>query len=414
MNKILTFSIAAYNAEKTIRETLESLVCDSLTMDSIEALIVDDGSTDSTAKIAEEYVKKYPNTFKYVSKVNEGHGSTLNYSMCHAKGKYLRMLDADDLVNTNELARYVEDLKAQDADCVVTPFINFNDGDDNEEYVSRHNLNDYKIYSITDTCTPIAHEFAIKTEKICEYGGKILEHCSYVDTEFSFYASMSSETIVKLPEVIYRYRHGRDGQTVSDTGRLKHFFDGQKVIFHLLDEINENWINLDLSKRSLLYESCDYVLDIQTYAIIQLPYYQKNERLNKYMEFIKSICDKNKEYMEGLSQRNHWYGLRNVCLNLPTNGKYVVWGSGIYGKRVIDVMLSVFDSELYIVDGNSELWDTYVFDIKVYSPDIIIEKLGNDAKYIIAMKNNVDLVREEIKSKGIRDDMIYGYNGNCF
>ena len=91
MDKILTFSIAAYNVEDTIEETLSSLICDEETMGRIEALIVDDGSADNTYDRVHPFIEKYPDTYTYVKKENGGHGSTLTYSIQHAKGKYMRM-----------------------------------------------------------------------------------------------------------------------------------------------------------------------------------------------------------------------------------------------------------------------------------------------------------------------------------
>lgn len=67
MNKIITFSIAAYNIEKYIDKLMESLLEKDL-LNVIEILIVNDGSTDKTASIAEIYQKRYPNTVKLINK----------------------------------------------------------------------------------------------------------------------------------------------------------------------------------------------------------------------------------------------------------------------------------------------------------------------------------------------------------
>ena len=87
MEKILTISIAAYNVGDYIKNTLDSLVVPEV-MDKLEVFIVDDGGTDETLKIAKEYEEKYPETFHAVHKENGGYGSTVNYSIAHATGKY--------------------------------------------------------------------------------------------------------------------------------------------------------------------------------------------------------------------------------------------------------------------------------------------------------------------------------------
>ncbi len=89
MTKTITFSIAAYNAENTLEKCLSSFL--SLkNKASIEVLIIDDGSTDSTAAIAERYERDEPELYKLIRKENGGHGSTINTGVQKASGKYFR------------------------------------------------------------------------------------------------------------------------------------------------------------------------------------------------------------------------------------------------------------------------------------------------------------------------------------
>ena len=67
VEKTLSISIAAYNVEEFLKNTLDSLVAPEI-MDDIEVLIIDDGSKDNTAAIGKEFVDKYPNSFKVISK----------------------------------------------------------------------------------------------------------------------------------------------------------------------------------------------------------------------------------------------------------------------------------------------------------------------------------------------------------
>ena len=68
MNKILTVSIAAYNVEEFIENTLNSLLIDNI--EDLEILVQDDGGNDRTKEIVEEYEKKYPDIIKLVHKEN--------------------------------------------------------------------------------------------------------------------------------------------------------------------------------------------------------------------------------------------------------------------------------------------------------------------------------------------------------
>ena len=125
--KILTVSIAAYNVEKYIDQTLKSLVVPEI-MDKLEVLVIDDGGKDSTVDIVERYVDQYPDTFKLIRKENGGWGSTVNCGLKNATGKYFKLLDGDDYFS--ELARFIDVLQQTDADLVYTPYVIFYENGD--------------------------------------------------------------------------------------------------------------------------------------------------------------------------------------------------------------------------------------------------------------------------------------------
>ena len=113
--KILTVTVPSYNVQAYLEDCLESFV-NSEVMDDIEVLIVNDGSSDDTATIAERYVSKYENTFRLINKENGGHGSTINTGAREARGKYFKVVDGDDWVDTRSFIRLVKLLKEIDAD----------------------------------------------------------------------------------------------------------------------------------------------------------------------------------------------------------------------------------------------------------------------------------------------------------
>lgn len=104
MEKLLTVSVAAYNGAATLQKALEScLVADESLQALLDVIIIDDGSTDGTAALAQAFVQAHPGSFRLVSKVNGGYGSTLNTAVELASGRYFRTLDCDDWFDTNAL-----------------------------------------------------------------------------------------------------------------------------------------------------------------------------------------------------------------------------------------------------------------------------------------------------------------------
>ena len=107
MEKILTVSIAAYNVETFIEEALDSFLVPEI-MNKIEVLVINDGGTDQTMEKAKKYADQYPDTFKLVYKENGGWGSTVNYGIKHATGKYFKLLDGDDYFEKDNLIAFIE------------------------------------------------------------------------------------------------------------------------------------------------------------------------------------------------------------------------------------------------------------------------------------------------------------------
>ena len=126
MKKLLTIVVPSYNVQKYLRQTIESFL-DERVLERIEVLIVDDGSQDETAKIAMEYQIKFPNSRRLISKENGGHGSTINRGIQEASGKYFKVVDGDDWVNTEDFVKLVEKLKNCNSDYVVTNYYEVND-----------------------------------------------------------------------------------------------------------------------------------------------------------------------------------------------------------------------------------------------------------------------------------------------
>ena len=90
--KLLTITVPCYNSEKYMRKCIDSLLPGG---EDVEILIVDDGSTDKTAEIADEYAEKYPTIVKAIHKENGGHGSGVNTGIEKASGLFFKVGGSD-------------------------------------------------------------------------------------------------------------------------------------------------------------------------------------------------------------------------------------------------------------------------------------------------------------------------------
>ena len=223
--KVLSVIVPAYNAEKFIRDNLDSFCIDKI-IDDVEVIVVNDGSEDSTADITEEYVKKYPRMFRLFNKKNGGHGSGINYGIKYARGRYFKVIDADDWVGREAFINLVEYLKCTDVDMVYSGFYwAYDDGGDKSSFEIKTEFKfPFKdvIYNIIYKFDDIAEKVYIKMHNIC-FKTSILvqnniiidENSYYVDTEYILYPIPYIDTISFLEDMVYYYRIGRKGQSIS-------------------------------------------------------------------------------------------------------------------------------------------------------------------------------------------------------
>lgn len=291
MEKILTISIAAYNVEKYLEETLKSLLVPN--MEKLEVLIVNDGSKDNTEKIALEFEKKYPNTFKLINKQNGGYGSTINAGIKNARGKYFKQLDGDDWYNTNNLSKIIDKLETINTDVVYTPYIVVRENQNTTELV--YNTENRKYENIDDFLKNAAkismHNLMYKTELLKSRNILIDENCFYTDTEYVVYPILYSKDITTISEPLYMYRLGIEGQSISYEGRIKHYKDHINVCNKLTNTISD-FQNISKEKQKYLYEYISEMLAtcIGGFLILLLP---TKENYNKIIEFDNNIKEKN-------------------------------------------------------------------------------------------------------------------------
>lgn len=266
--KTLTIVVPAYNVEKYLKRCLDSVKIESI-MSDIEVLIINDGSSDSTAEIAMEYENSYPQTYKLINKENGGHGSTINTGIQYATGKYFKVVDGDDWLNTDEVQQYIEILKTHDEDVIATDFQCVQDETYNllESWQATSEEQHYgKTVRIDsgEIKEPIKlHSFTVKTKILQEHNIRIDEHCFYVDSEFVFYPIKYVDTVYYHRAKVYMYRLGRDGQSMDMKSMQRNINQHLAVLKHLLEDYDSCKDNLEPAKRAYIERGISLVVEIQ-------------------------------------------------------------------------------------------------------------------------------------------------------
>ena len=179
MKKLLTIAVPAYQAESYLRTNLDAF-CQTEFLEKIEVIVIDDGSTDRTGSIADEYAEKYPDTVKVIHKENGGHGSGVNAGIDAAEGLYFKVVGADDWVEKEPFSHLLENLEAQakkekpGSDAVVSGFYWVYDDGTGQECNFRRKAEikepfsgvEYgKDYRFDETVSPSGQKFSKNIEK---------------------------------------------------------------------------------------------------------------------------------------------------------------------------------------------------------------------------------------------------------
>lgn len=301
---VLTVIVPSYNVEKYLRNTVISML-DQRNAEKIEIIIVNDGSRDNTIDIARELEALSTcgerSIVKVIDKENGGHGSTINVGIRAARGKYVKVVDGDDTVDSEVFADLIDILEKEDSDVVLNNYIE-DYAHDNIAVVKkiytllkpgiRYHFGDvcYPNYGFT-TWGPILSCSSYKTSMLRQADFYLSEKMFYVDMELNINIAIACDTITYYDLDIYRYLLGRSGQSVSSESYKRNYKHHENVCMSMiktyyenekrLSESKKNYIvnNLILPMLSTQYEICiNYRKDAKSFE-------GYDQRLKQYPEF---------------------------------------------------------------------------------------------------------------------------------
>jgi glycosyltransferase involved in cell wall biosynthesis len=234
--KLLSIIVPTYNMEKYLEHCLQSFICPDI-MEQIEVIVVNDGSTDRSAGIAEQYVEQYPGTFQLIDKENGGHGSTINAGVERATGKYFKTIDADDWVDTDALVKFVKLLDDIDVELIITPFITVDEQTGTKaKKALKLSSGQYQTYMDIDRYIKknalFMHQVCYRTELLKKIHLKLDVHTFYVDVEYMQFVFPYIRKCVCVNLFLYQYRVNQGAQSCSNAGYIKHRNEHAKVILH--------------------------------------------------------------------------------------------------------------------------------------------------------------------------------------
>ncbi|MBE5882089.1 MAG: glycosyltransferase [Lachnospiraceae bacterium] len=318
--KLLSITVPCYNSAAYMERCVDSLLVGG---DDVEILIVNDGSSDETAQIADAYELRYPGIVRAIHKENGGHGSAVNAGIANATGLFFKVVDSDDWVNEKSYREILATLhelvvSGQQVDMLLANYVYEKQGEKHKKVVSfRRALPKNEIFTWDEvrhfkkTEYILMHSIIYRTRLLHECKLELPEHTFYVDNIFAFHPLPYVKKMYYIDTNFYRYFIGREDQSVNEKVMIGRIDQQLKVNKLMVDYITDTKITNRKAYKYML----KYLDIITTVSSIMLIRAKTEEALEKKEQLWQYIRERNPRVFCRLR-----YGLMGNAINLPGKG----------------------------------------------------------------------------------------------
>ena len=317
--KLLTFTIPCYNSQDYMRHCIESILPGG---EDVEILIVDDGSKDDTAAIADEYAEKYPTIVKAIHQENGGHGEAVNAGIRNATGLYFKVVDSDDWVDWNAYQAILAKLReiaggSVALDMLLANYVYEKEGAKHKRVMRQTGFPKDQIFTWSDVRHfykghyILMHSVIYRTKLLRECGLELPKHTFYVDNIYVYKPLPHVRTMYYMDVDFYRYFIGREDQSVNESVMIKRI-DQQIKVNKIMVDSYDLWKLQDRKLRKYMFNYLEIITVVSTVMLIRSG---TEENLEKKRELWNYIKQKDLRLFHHL--RN---GIMGGTMNLPGKG----------------------------------------------------------------------------------------------
>lgn len=294
--KLLSIAIPCYNSEAYMEKCMDSLLVGG---EEVEILIVDDGSTDRTAEIADAYEKKYPTIVRAIHQENGGHGEAVNTGIRNAQGLYFKVVDSDDWVNKEAYEKILKTLEEllrgpKTVDLFISNFVYEKQGATRKKVMQyRHCFPQGEVFGWNEMRHMqkgkylLMHSMIYRTQLLQQCGLELPKHTFYVDNLFAYEPLPYVQNMYYLDVNFYRYFIGRDDQSVNEKVMISRIDQQIRVNKLMVDVYNRgNFTNKRL--RSYMFCYLDIITTVSSIMLIRANTEEALEKKKQLLEYIKS------------------------------------------------------------------------------------------------------------------------------
>ena len=314
--KLLTFAIPCYNSEAYMEKCIESILPGG---EDVEILIVDDGSKDRTAEIADRYEREYPTICRAIHQENGGHGEAVNAGIRNATGLYFKVVDSDDWVDQDAYMQILNKLRElaggeTQLDMLLANYVYEKEGAKHKKVMRQAGVPTDRLFTWSDVRHfhkghyILMHSVIYRTKLLRECGLELPKHTFYVDNIYVYKPLPNVRTMYYMDVDFYRYFIGRDDQSVNEKVMISRIDQQIKVNKIMIDDVDLYKVS-NPKCRQYMFNYLEIITVVSTIMLIRSG---TEENLQKKRELWTYIKKKDIRLFHHLRR-----GILGVSMNLP-------------------------------------------------------------------------------------------------
>ena len=314
--KLLTFAIPCYNSEAYMEKCIESILPGG---EDVEILIVDDGSKDRTAEIADRYEREYPTICRAIHQENGGHGEAVNAGIRNATGLYFKVVDSDDWVDQEAYMQILNKLRElaggeTQLDMLLANYVYEKEGAKHKKVMRQAGVPTDRLFTWSDVRHfhkghyILMHSVIYRTKLLRECGLELPKHTFYVDNIYVYKPLPNVRTMYYMDVDFYRYFIGRDDQSVNEKVMISRIDQQIKVNKIMIDDVDLYKVS-NPKCRQYMFNYLEIITVVSTIMLIRSG---TEENLHKKRELWTYIKKKDIRLFHRLRR-----GILGASMNLP-------------------------------------------------------------------------------------------------
>lgn len=413
-----------YNSDKYLRQCLNSLICQ--TLKDIEFICVNDGSTDSSLQILQEFALR-DKRIRIIDKPNSGYGHSMNVGIAAAHGEFIGIVESDDFVEPEMFEELYQIAKKYKAQAVKSNYWEYREeaGDKYRNFMEC--CPKTEVFSAIDIPSLFCGEIYLWTgiyelnflrEKEIVFNET--PGASYQDVSFTFKILALAKRMKTIDKAFYHYRLDNENSSVHSKEKVYCICDEFEEIEKFIAKHNEEWEKLKYIIPNMLYKrymgtynriAKQYKVEFLERMYADLMAYERRGLINEQcwqLSDWEGYCRLKKTFLNSITiEQIGDILLRSFIKKVNSIDKKIyIYGAGKVGRAVAKRFIEWGKRPNAFVVTEHRDGQDIVDDIKVYQLDDLMDK-DSDCIFFTAVKDDDQLVvLENLWSKGYKDTII--------